>query len=154
MQPAVPPSLTIVALRHLWWGVSIGGRHYTGEICHGERTIELERRLSVREAKELAEREGRMWLRLERTTNKFDSLEQLERAAVRWCEANLSDPWLLQEYTDCNPERPIAGAGYIKERIPLLRTLARAWAKVPNSGRTSETLAIVDKAWQTIIRET
>lgn len=129
----------IVVLEYLWWGVSIGGRHYTGEIRYQGQKVELMRRMSLREAKEYGEREERAWLRLQRETNKFDTLAQLERAAVKWCKANVPDPWLLQEYSDCNPERPIAATGFYRERLPRLRKVAKLWSKVPNSEREGPT---------------
>lgn len=128
----------IAVLDYLWWGVAIGGRHYTGSVKARGKTVELIRKLSRREAKELSEREGRMWLRHQTETNKFEDFKSMARHATRWCEQNMGADWLLQEHSDLNPERVIATAGYFKPRKRLLQKLALAWGKVPDSQRKGE----------------
>ena len=127
---SLPP--TIVKLDYLDWSVCAGGRHYTGSVVISEpfRRIELERSLSLREAKELSETQERLWMCHERTTNKFDTLAQLENAAAKWCEKNLGPDWLLQEHGNYGPLRPIAAGGRYKAILPKLRALAKRWDKV------------------------
>ena len=148
--------LAVAELNHLWWGVCIGGRHYTGDIRHGRpRTkVEMIRKLSAREAKEHAEREGRMWLARERETNKFDTLKQLERHAARWCADNLGEQWVLL-YDEGNPSIVIAGKGWIVTRIKTMNKLAKAWDKVPNSQRDFNHPSIKQlyRAWNTLLQE-
>jgi hypothetical protein len=145
--------MKIVALRYQWWGVCIGGKHYTGSILQRDGpTIELTRRLSQREAKALAENDERLWLSRETTTNRFNSLSQLERIALRWCRSNLGDQWLLQRVDFNGPYLPIGGRGFIEERIPSLTNLAVWWDAVPDHRRTD---AVMDKAydaWETLTK--
>lgn len=145
--------LKIATLKHLWWGVSIGGRHYTGYIRHGFDTkAELTRRLSAKEAKQYAEEMGRLWLARQRVTNKFETLESLERAAVKWCKENLKSPWLLLENDALNPNRAIAGEGWIVDRIPVINELAAAWEKVPNRLREGTLWDSVYRAWDAALK--
>jgi hypothetical protein len=144
---------TVVELHSLWWGVCAGGRHYTGEVrVKGGSTVELRRKLSLKEAKELGETEGRMWLnRLQRDTNKFDSMEQLERHALKWCKENVEGDFLLLQDA-LNPSRVTAGRGPITERIPVMNQLAEAWDKVPNWERQGEVWKETYKAWDSLLK--
>lgn len=141
----------IACLTHLWWGVSIGGRHYTGDIRHGETKIEMIRKLSGREAKQYAEEENRLWARRQRETTKFETLKSLERCAVKWCKANLKSPWLLLENDEHNPNRAIAGDGEITERISVINELAEEWRKVPNHLREGKLWDTVYAAWDELL---
>lgn len=137
VHPACSAPLVCASLDVLWWGVSIGGRHYTGDIVINNpfRKVEMIRRLGRAEAKSLSEREGRLWLARQTETNKFDTLKQLERHASRWCAANLGENWVLFDGAEHNPSRVISSHGWIKANVPTMNRLARMWAKVPNSKR-------------------
>lgn len=155
-QPAQSGPLVCAELDYLWWGVCIGGKHYTGQIKLRDpyRTVEMVRTRSAKEAKEMAEREGRMWLARERETNKFDSLKQLERVAAKWCEANLGDNWVLL-YDAHNPSIAIAGKGWVKGRLKTMTKLGKAWDKVPNHKRDFDHPAIraLCRAWGGLFSE-
>jgi hypothetical protein len=150
-------ALTIYSLETLWWGVSIGGKHYTGHIdwrdSKGEfHRHELERKLSLRQAKELDPDAGERYWKwgVKRVTNRFDTREQLERFAAKWVEDHaakegLTD-WLLIENDSRNPNRPIAGNGYIVDRFPIMRKMAKMWDKTDNATRN----ALTKEQWNTI----
>lgn len=147
--------MVIVALNVLDWSVCIGGKHLTGEVVISDpyQSIELTRKLDRREKKERQEREGRMFNFPEETeTNKFDNYEQLERAALKWCEGNLGDEWLLQYHNNYGPNRPVGGKGFIESRIPYLKELAELWDKVPNSARTNSLMNEVYRAWEILVK--
>lgn len=127
--------MRVAALTHLWWGVSIGGKHYTGEIHYDGPTVELTRKLGLKEAKQMAEDEDRLWLPLERETNRFNTLKQLERYATKWCEKNLGDEWLLIHVDSHNPHRPIAGKGKIVPVLPAMTEVAEFWDKLTDTQR-------------------
>ena len=143
-------------LDHLWWGVSIGGRHYTGtvitEISGERKRVELERKLSLREAKEIGETEGRMWIhRISRVTNKFDTMKQLDRHALKWCAANLPRPWVLMENDHWNPNRIVGASDWDGKYIAKLNKIAASWDKVPNWQRTNEVIHNICKIWEICI---
>lgn len=138
--PKIPEDHQIYGFKYLWWGVCIGGRHYTGKVHWREgdefKTHELERRLSLREAKEISGEKEILWKHHDRVTVNFDSLEQLERAAIKWVEKNATVPnWLLIHNDYWNPNRPIAAAGLYKKRVKSMRAFADFWAKVDDSKR-------------------
>ena len=142
MKETTQPTSQVYSLDVLWWGVSAGGRHYTGEICWQDASYhkhEVERHLTLREAKALGDTQFILWTeRFSRTTNRFDSLEQLERAAARWVRKNAAVPnWLLIKHDGHNPNRPIAAKGWYVQRLPAMRALAKAWDKVPDGVRQS-----------------
>lgn len=151
---AASDELCVAELNQLWWGVCIGGRHYTGDIRYGRQRMKVEmmRKLSAREAKEYAQREDRMWLARERETNKFETLRQLERHASRWCETNLGEQWVLL-YDEHNPSPVIAGNGWIVQRIKMMNKLAKLWAEVPNSRRDFDQPEIKQlyRAWDALM---
>jgi hypothetical protein len=122
-----------VSLDSLWWGVSAGGRHYTGHLYfsdHRER-VELERELTLSEAKDLwAEQRSpedteRYWnYGLARKTNRFDTSADLERAAVKWCEANIKGDWILKD------DRRVLGTNCVNPvRVRMLNLIAEKWNK-------------------------
>lgn len=120
-----------VRLDSLWWGVSAGGKHYTGHVYFSDRRnrVEIERELSLKEAKELwaeyddAGRTERYWqMGLRRKTNRFDTKADLERAALKWCEANLTGDWILKH------ERYVLGSNCVspvKQR--MMNLIAERW---------------------------
>jgi hypothetical protein len=130
--------MEIVALSHLDWSVCIGGSHITGKIVRRDHPdVELTRTLSRTERKEHQEKEGRYGFNFpeERTTNKFTSIAQLEKAALKWCNKHLGEEWLLQHNTTLNPEMPIGGKGWVVDRLTALETLAKLWDDIPNAQR-------------------
>lgn len=144
--------LKIACLDWLWWGVCIGGRHYTGHIHFENQRIELERRLTLREAKEMSETQERLWRYChERTTNKFDDWDQMARHARKWCRANLGEHWLLLERNKHNPNKVIAAHGPIKERARYINDLAILWDKVPNSQREGVLWDQAYKLWRKLL---
>jgi hypothetical protein len=149
--------LVCASLQVLWWGVSIGGKHFTGDIVlHGPfRKVEMIRKLGRAEAKELSEREGRLWLSRQTETNKFDTLKQLERHAAKWCAANLGLSWVLFDGDRRNPSRVVASHGWIKDRAPAMNKLARMWGKVPNSKRDFKhpTVKKIYELWEAQFKE-
>lgn len=143
----IPAGCQIYSLDTLWWGVSIGGRHYTGNVRweegNGYPSHELECRLSLREAKELGNTQVILWTdRVNRTTNRFDTREQLERAATKWVTDHAAKSgvknWLLIDNNRHNPNRPIAAAGWYKSRVKPMKKLAEMWDKVPDHIRLSD----------------
>lgn len=137
--------LVHVSLDYLWWGVSIGGRHYTGKvIVRGEpdRHVEMIRKLSAKEAKEYAEEKGLLWLKRQWETNQFETLQQLERHALRWCEANLGENWLLLRGDHWNPHFVVGAKGWVKERVKDLNKLAKTWDETPDRLRDFDSPAI------------
>lgn len=120
-----------------------GGHHCQGTIYTDDpligRSIELERRLTLKEAKAISETKERLWFCHERTTTKFEDRASLERAAIKWMKANAKEPnWLLQYNSACNPERVIAAKGFYLERVQALNALADLWDKVPNHLRDGD----------------
>ena len=156
MEKMIDSTLKVAELNHLWWGVSIGGKHYTGNVIlnYPHRCVEMTRTLSAREAKEMAEQEGRLWLARERTTNKFDSLKQLERFAARWCEANLGENWVLLAGDRLNPCVAIAGKGWVRANLKSMTRLGKAWDKVPDSQRDFDNPAIKNlyRVWKSLFQ--
>lgn len=159
----IPAHSQIYDLDTLWWGISVGGRHYTGNVrwtdkeghyqCH-----ELERKLSLREAKELDDTQLINWHGgYGRTTNRFDTEKQLERYAARWVEGEAKrsgfNHWLLIENDRHNPNRPIAAAGWYITRMTPMRELAKMWDKVPNGVRENnrEVWDLVYDLWRQIL---
>lgn len=151
--PKIPRDAQIYSLDSLWWGVSLGGHHYTGHVNWSEKRRakdgssykrhELERRLTLREAKELwsEQREPgqteQYWkMGLARETNRFETKADLERAAVKWVTHHCRYPnWLLIDNDWINPRRPISAQGWYKDRVPMMAELAARWDKVPNYQR-------------------
>lgn len=125
--------MKIAALEYLWWGVSAGGRHYTGEVHHPDGTVEMIRKLSRKEAKQLAEEdESRFW---GTETNRFETLADLEAAALKWCEKNLGDTWILLHHDGLNPNHVIGGKGYTKERLDKIERYQKWWWSLPEATR-------------------
>lgn len=115
----------IAALEYLWWGISIDGHHYTGEIHHPDGTHELIRKLSRKEAKFLSEIEdSRFW---PKETNKYESLKDLEKAALKWCEENLGLKWILLHHNVNNPNHVVGGKGFTKKRLKELEEFQKWW---------------------------
>jgi hypothetical protein len=149
--------LVYVDLDYLWWGVSIGGRHYTANlIIRGEpdRRVEMIRKLSAKEAKAYAEEQGLLWLARQRETNKFETLKQLERHALRWCEANLGENWLLLKGEHWNPSFVVGAKGWIEKRVKLLNTVASIWDKTPDHWRNpdSDLVKQIYKLWGSTLK--
>lgn len=160
-----PPDCAIYALDSLWWGVSVGGRHYTGMLKWYSpdgafHRHELERKLTLKEAKELGDTQVILWTsRFSRVTNRFDSLDQLCRAAARFVEDEVVKTngaiknWILIDNDIYNPNRPIAAAGWLKPRMGDMRKLAKEWDKVSNYIRENdkELWDAVYEAWDTLL---
>ena len=146
--------MKFATLDHLWWGVSIGGRHYTGEVTIDDVTTEMIRKLSLKEAKEYADEKGLLWLRKQRETNEFETLESLERHALKFCEKEFKDEpeWALFEYDYWNPRRLIGGKGYIVDRKDTINAVAKAWDKVRDHCSEEEWNAYTE-AWKTLVYE-
>ncbi|MES2597194.1 MAG: hypothetical protein V4662_17740 [Verrucomicrobiota bacterium] len=133
--------LVVVELHDLWWGVCIGGRHYQGSIHrYPAESVELRRKLGRKEAKQMAEEQGRLWFHLENDTAKFDTLRQLYRAADKWCAANLGTNWICLRGSSAryNPSEVVAVRGKLEPYKKLMNDLAAEWDKVPNSRRDWE----------------
>ena len=151
-------TLFIYSLETLDWGCC-GGRHYVGTVrwtdAKGEYPRhEIERKLSLREAKELDPDSGAGYWKsgIRRTTNRFDTVEQLERCATKWVEehaekAGLTD-WLLINDDPHNPNRPIAGKGWVTTRFAAMRKMAKMWDGFDNAVRN----ALTKEEWKTIYR--
>ncbi len=146
--PPIKPFGVVYCLDVLWWGISIGGHHYTGKITYYDaagkwHSHELERDLSLKDAKLLdpdsAERRWRLG-GVFRKSNRFETRPQLDRWAARWVKADAlkcgASTWLLIEHDTCNPRRPIASQGWDKNRLKLMTDIAEMWDKVPNWART------------------
>lgn len=144
--------MTAVALDYLDWSVCIGGRHYTGEIVISQpfRKVELERSLSLREAKELRpDHSERVYDDpYFRVTNRFDSFDQLVRAATKWCEANLIAPWMLLEHTNNDLRKILASSGVSETRVRTLNLIEAQWDKMTNAQRDRETMDAFYAAWR------
>ncbi len=156
----IKPFGAVYTLDPLWWGISIGGRHYTATIHWSEgpfksdgsnyRHHELERDLSLRDAKLLDPEDGpERWQfggRF-RKSNRFETRAQLDRWAARWIEADAKrrgeSTWLLLEHDSCNPRRAVAAQGWDKARLKLVNDLAEVWDKVPDWAREGELLDAV-----------
>jgi hypothetical protein len=137
--------LWIAELTDMWWGVCVGGRHYTGHLSiinfecqrHPQfpKRIELERRLGRGEAKRMHEKDGFQWLRYPTMTNKFNSFDHLVRYAKRWCEQNLGDEWLLIRDDWYNPNEVLDAKGPMKEKIAALNALSEEWSVIQKTGK-------------------
>jgi hypothetical protein len=125
--------MKIAALEYLWWGVSIGGHHYTGEVHHPDGTEEMIRKLSRKEAKELSELEDSLFWPKE--TNRFETLADLEAAALKWCEKNLGDTWLLLHHNSYNPNHVIGGKGYTKKHLAGIEAYQKWWWSLSEADR-------------------
>ncbi len=117
-----------ISLDYLDWSVCVGGRHYTGHLTFSDRRerVELERDLSLREAKDLRPDHSEHVYDdpYFRRTNRFDSFEDLSRAAVKWCESNLTGIWLLKK-GDTYGVNPVLGAGGVSPvRVRMLNLIA------------------------------
>ena len=144
---------TIIELQYLDWS-QCGGRHIVGEVVFHNpyRKVEIERRLTLREAKELGQTQEILWQhRHTRATNKFDTLEQLEKAAIKWCEQNLpNNDWLIQLNNSRGPHRPVGAKGKFKRVFKKLETLAKRWDKVRDNQSTAEMLEYYDE-WKELV---
>ncbi len=151
-------------LESLWWGVSIGGRHYTGKIHWYDsdneyQTAEIERPLSLKEAKLLDPDRGEGHWRLGgvfRKTNRFDTKDQLERAATKWVKGHTKAPiWMLIDHDIHNPNRVIGSSGWHSERVDQMDKVAAVWNKLDNRTREDKKLwDVTYKAWRWLISET
>lgn len=144
--------MTTVALDYLDWSVCAGGKHLTAHIVISEpyKRIELERGLSLREAKELRPDHSESVYEdpYFRRTHRFDSFDQLVRAATKWCEANLTAPWTLQEYSSDGLRKVLALAGVSETRVRVLNSIAEKWDRLSNVERDRETMDAFYAAWR------
>ena len=130
------PDYVLAGLDTLWWGISIGGRHYTGKIKYNlgneYKIVEIERKLSRKEAKQYSNEEERYWLKWSLETCKFEKLEDLERRATQYCKENFADNWLLVDNDWHNPNRVIAANGIYLNIVPALNELYEYYRKLSN----------------------
>lgn len=152
-------AIQVIGLEYLWWGVCIGGRHYTGYLKFydekGFNQIEVERKLSLKESKQYAEEQNMLWhKKLSRITNKFETRDSLEYHSLQWCEKNLKGDWLLLNGDMHNPSRAIGGKGWITERIPLINKITEIWDAIPESKRTDEIYNETYNLWKSILEPT
>lgn len=144
--------IIVVGLRNFWWGVSVGRKHYTGEIIRPwESPVELTRKLSKREFKELSVVDGKLWGKPDTETNRFLSLAHLQRYAINWCIDNLGDEWLLQDYDCYGPYRPITCKGKIKRNFNALALLANRWESTPDSERSNKAIDLAWLEWKDLV---
>ena len=75
-------TVKIAALHSLTWE-GYGGHHWMGTIHHPDGNHELIRKVSRKEAKALShDEESHYW---PKTTERFETEEDLEKAALKWC---------------------------------------------------------------------
>ena len=140
-----------IALNSLWWGVCIGGRHYTGSLKWDDEetktyhSYELERKLSLKEAKQYAEEMGITWGPVQRISNKFESLPDLENQAIKYCEEKFGDNWILFEHDTLNPNRVIAAKGWIEDRVEELTELYNKWDNLNDNERDEQWVEVYNK---------
>ena len=116
----------IVALKYLDCSEYFSIKYFIGYIIITEsnKQIELKRDVSLEEAKELGEHQEILWNHQDRTTNKFNTLEQLEYAAIQWCKYNLGEDWILQEKNSRAPHRPIGVSEKYKDIFEKLKNVS------------------------------
>lgn len=116
--------MKLAALRSLTWE-GRGGHHWMGTIHHPDGNHELIRKLSRKEAKSLsAIEDSHFW---SKTTERFETEEDLVRAALKWCEDNLGDIWLLLEFDTHNPNHVVGGKGYSKQHLARIEKWQKWW---------------------------
>lgn len=120
--------MIVVRLDALDWAIG-GGSHHTGHLYFSDNRprVEMERDLSLSEAKDLwADRQGpehteRWWnAGIARRTNRFETSADLQRAATKWCEDNITGDYVLKD--DSNG-RIIAHRGVNPVRVRVLNLL-------------------------------
>lgn len=126
-------SILYIALDSLNWSVCAGGRHYTGHLTFSDHRnrVELERSLSLREAKDLRP-DHSDWMYDEpyfRVTNRFDSYESLTSAAIKWCEANLTGVWVLKKDSHSGTDPILASHGVNPVTVRVLNLIAEKMDK-------------------------
>lgn len=135
--------LWFVELDIMWWGVCLGGRHYSGHLTVEDSNhrkhpnflnrIEIERKLSRGEAKRMHERHERLWLNRQTITNQFNSREHLARYATRWCRQHLgNDDWIVIEDNWYNPNQVYAAKGRLESKVVLLNDFYKKYKEIPN----------------------
>ncbi len=164
------PQGAVYTLDVLDWSAAIGGRHLTAKLHWEEgphqsngshyHHHELERDLSLKDAKLLDPDMGDRYWRLGgtfRKSNRFETMAQLERHATRWVKADAErrkeSVWLLIDNDHSNPNRPIAAQGWDKDRLALMTDLAEVWDKTPNHLRDfgSTGVKAIYLAWKALI---
>lgn len=142
--------MTIVALDYLDWSVCAGGRHLTGHLTFSDRErVELTRRLSLLEAHEEAAGQDYMYAHeLPRITNRFEDWDSLVRAARKWCETNLTAPWMLLEHSSSDLHKVLASAGVSETRMRILNLIEAQWDRLTNAQRDRETMDAFYAAWR------
>ena len=122
----------IVTLRITWWGVSLGGTHFTGEIRgadgiepHG-KSFEIQRPMTGKEAKALNKKDetrggGFRW-KPGTVSGRFDTEEQLIAVARKQWRGAFPQAEVLQrgDHAVGDPQEVLEGPSWFKERANLL----------------------------------
>ncbi len=144
------PKVTYVALDHLDWS-GHGGRHLTAHLTFEKRErVELERAISLREAKVLyPDHSDRVYMMPHyRKTNRFDSWVQLILYATLWCQANIKGPWILLKYDTGDLRRILAHEGVSETRVRILNLIEEQWDRLTNPERDNETMDTFYAMWR------
>lgn len=116
-----------------WVGIGIGATHVYGKLSHGNRTIDLERKLTHKEATELTEKDfpnkdtrGWLFYKPGTLTTRFDSRAQLIRVAKQVMKKEFPNCTVMLEGDWGNPSRAIVGPDwFVKEANKLYRKADR-----------------------------
>jgi len=124
--------MKLAALDSLTWE-GHGGHHWMGKIHHPDGTHELIRKLSRSEAKALSyDEDSRFW---PKETERYETEADLEWAALKWCEKNLGQVWLLLDNDVDNPNPVIGSKGYSEHQIDRINNYEKWWWEQTESYR-------------------
>lgn len=143
-------STTYVGLDYLDWSAG-GGHHFTGHLTFEHRNrVELERNISAREAKILYpdHSDHFYYLPIAKRTNRFETKKSLDQTAIKWCERNLTAPWLIINHNYWSLYRVIGSQGIPETRIRMLNLIANRWDQLDNLARDRETMEAFYRAWE------
>lgn len=142
--------LTLIGLDYLDWS-GHGGRHLTAHLTFDDRKrVELERPISIRESKILyPDHSDRFYfLPLARRTNRFESREELEGVATRWCQSNVGGSWILLNHDRDALRRIIAFGGVPYGRVRILNLIEEQWDRLENWERDDQTMDTFYAMWK------
>lgn len=139
-----------VGLDYLDWS-GHGGHHCQGHLVFGDGRprVELERTLTLCEAKAMGQTQEILWQRSHsRRTTKFETRADLERAATQWCRTNLTGAWLLKNHSHYGIYRIIASHNVDPARVRFLALIEQQWDRLENWERDNATMDRFYAAWK------
>ncbi len=152
---AAPNKLRIAKLDILWWGVSIGGEHYSARLQWYDTTgkyssIELQHPLSTKEAIYLNKKAGTTgWSRYKKgdPSGKFETRKQLYAYAKRHYKQLAVGTQILVEGGGRLPDYIVDGPADRNSLKNTLNKLIKLFWKRGGYSLKDEIIADVEKCW-------